>query len=582
MMLRKTVILIPFFLFAFFLPSISSGINVDAVEKFLVIDGKSGQNDVQPGCIQEYSTGGYLVAGYTSLNSSSAADMLIQKYTSSGLLEWSKTAGGDLNDFAYYIRETMDGGIAVVGSTQSYGVGDYDIVLLKLNSQGNLLWSQTIGGALYDCPRSLEITPDGGFIIGGHTESYGAGGSDFLLIKCNSLGNVEWAKTFGGGGDERAREVRLTQDGGYITVGTTTSYGTVGTINGHPSPNVFIVKCDGSGNVQWTKTIGGSEQDDAYSVVPMSDGNYMVFGYTFPSNGSNSGFSLIKLNNIGNPYFLKYIQGSSSIGRGTIQQTSDGGFVASSGGYPPSSGAPVPFIFKFDSSANLEYTKFLKLSDENYYFTGSANSIIQTKDGGFALSGFLKDGVGSQSILLMKTDSNMDIDCSYFESAAPVSNTIQPISSSNMPNVGVINPTVRSQSVAISNYVASQSFLCSFNRDQIEAFVSRFYQVVLGRSAEADGLVYWSNSLMNKTRAGADVAWGFIFSQEFMNKNLDHTSFLNVLYSAFFNRQPDSGGHSYWLAKLNSGETRQNILNGFIYSQEFSNLCLAYSIMAVK
>jgi len=117
---------------------------------------------------------------------------------------------------------------------------------------------------------------------------------------------------------------------------------------------------------------------------------------------------------------------------------------------------------------------------------------------------------------------------------------------------------------------------------QIEAFVSRFYEIVLGRSAETEGLDYWTNSLMNKTRAGADVATGFIFSKEFTNQELDNTSYVNVLYSAFFNRQSDQGGHSYWLGRLNNGESRDKILNGFINSQEFSNLCQTYGILAVN
>jgi Domain of unknown function (DUF4214)/Putative binding domain, N-terminal len=136
-----------------------------------------------------------------------------------------------------------------------------------------------------------------------------------------------------------------------------------------------------------------------------------------------------------------------------------------------------------------------------------------------------------------------------------------------------------SVTIAGKTYTISQA---AFSADLVRDFVSRFYEVVLGRTAETAGLDYWTSSLIDGTRAGADVAWGFVFSQEFMNQQLDNTSYLNVLYSAFFNRQPDSGGHSYWLGKLNTGETRQNVLNGFIYSQEFSNLCQAYSIMAVK
>ena len=121
-----------------------------------------------------------------------------------------------------------------------------------------------------------------------------------------------------------------------------------------------------------------------------------------------------------------------------------------------------------------------------------------------------------------------------------------------------------------------------FIKTRIEAFVSRFYEVVLGRAAETEGLNYWTNSLMDKTRAGADVARGFIFSQEFTNIQLDNASYLDVLYLAFFDRLPDSPGHAYWLGRLNNGENRGTVLDGFIWSQEFSILCKAYSINAVE
>ncbi|MCB2183986.1 MAG: DUF4214 domain-containing protein [Desulfobulbaceae bacterium] len=116
----------------------------------------------------------------------------------------------------------------------------------------------------------------------------------------------------------------------------------------------------------------------------------------------------------------------------------------------------------------------------------------------------------------------------------------------------------------------------------ISDFVSRFYQVVLGRSADALGLNYWTDSLYSGTRAGADVAVGFIFSEEFTNQQLDNESYLQVLYSAFFNREPDQSGYNSWLIQLDSGTGRDTVLDGFIYSQEFKNLCLAYSILAVK
>jgi len=116
----------------------------------------------------------------------------------------------------------------------------------------------------------------------------------------------------------------------------------------------------------------------------------------------------------------------------------------------------------------------------------------------------------------------------------------------------------------------------------IESFVGRFYQTVLNRTAEPRGLNDWTDRLSTGVNAGADVARGFIFSQEFTNRQLNNADFLTVLYRAFFNREPDTGGYNYWMDKMASGTGREQVLDGFIYSQEFKNLCLTYSIRPAR
>jgi len=116
----------------------------------------------------------------------------------------------------------------------------------------------------------------------------------------------------------------------------------------------------------------------------------------------------------------------------------------------------------------------------------------------------------------------------------------------------------------------------------IKDFVNRFYVKVLDRQGEPDGLTSWTNSLVAKERAGSDVAFGFIFSQEFTNRGLDNEQFLTVLYNAFFDRSPDDGGYSMWMDKLNNGESKNEIVDGFLYSPEFGNLCADFGILPVK
>lgn len=114
--------------------------------------------------------------------------------------------------------------------------------------------------------------------------------------------------------------------------------------------------------------------------------------------------------------------------------------------------------------------------------------------------------------------------------------------------------------------------------EEVKAFVTRFYQTILNREPDSGGLTNWTNELLSKTKAGADIAKGFIFSPEFTLRNVDNSTYLITLYKAFFNREPDVGGFNDWIGKLDRGYSRESILNGFLYSQEFYNLCEKYNI----
>jgi hypothetical protein len=114
--------------------------------------------------------------------------------------------------------------------------------------------------------------------------------------------------------------------------------------------------------------------------------------------------------------------------------------------------------------------------------------------------------------------------------------------------------------------------------DPVEEFVTRFYQLCLGRDSEPEGLNNWVDSLTTGVNSGADVAYGFVLSSEFNNRSTSNEEFVTILYQAFFNRDPDSGGYSYWVSQLNAGLTRIEVLDGFIYSLEFEILCDTYGI----
>ena len=129
-----------------------------------------------------------------------------------------------------------------------------------------------------------------------------------------------------------------------------------------------------------------------------------------------------------------------------------------------------------------------------------------------------------------------------------------------------------------NTYAINQYGGASVSSGGVEDFVTRFYQQCLGREPDIPGLNGWVNALLDGTLCGADVANAFIFSEEFINRNTSNEEFVIILYRAFFDREPDTSGYNGWVNYLYSGATRQAVLNGFIYSQEFENLCDRYGI----
>jgi hypothetical protein len=233
------------------------------------------------------------------------------KLDSSGNVQWTKTIGGSNWDEALSIIQSRDGGYVVAGYTSSFGAGVKDFYVVKLAPDGTLgchdrfhsptigsggtvisqtpsssyvspsssfvspvssspaptdialciptlgvtsLFEKTIGGGSDDEARSIIQSRDGGYVVAGYTRSFGAGGSDFYVVKLDSSGNVQWTKTIGGGSDDEARSIIQSSDGGYVVAGRTWSFGA-------GSEDIYVVKLDSSGNVVWTKTIGGSSGD---------------------------------------------------------------------------------------------------------------------------------------------------------------------------------------------------------------------------------------------------------------------------------------------------------------------------------
>lgn len=323
--------------------------------------------------VQQTTDGGFIMAGYNDFG------VFVVKTDINGDTLWTK-GYGSYNDFGIGIQQTSDGGYIIVGNTLNFGAGDWDVYLLKIDEAGNLLWTKTFGGIALDGGQSyglpIQQTTDGGYIITGETGTGGIGNWDYYLIKTDINGDTLWTKALGGTARDIAYSVIQTTDGGYITAGYTDSYGA-------GSWDAYIIKTDGNGIVEWSKTYGGTGNEGAYSVQQTSDGGFIISGWSdsFGTSGVYNTY-LIKTNNIGDTLWTKTYAGQPSFG-GYAQQTTDGGYIIT-GDYDIGSGNFDVYLIKTDSLGNSGCNQFSTNTIVTSPSTISANTATQVSSGGSA------------------------------------------------------------------------------------------------------------------------------------------------------------------------------------------------------
>jgi parallel beta-helix repeat protein len=246
-----------------------------------------GSNRDMAYSVIQSSDGRYIVAGYTMSFGAGNEDAFLLKIDP--VLGTSFVFyGGPNSDVARCVVQTCDGGFAIAGYTKSYGSGSYDFWLIKTDYAGNMLWQKTHGNTGSDMAYSIAQTCEGGYILAGDTDYYTAGSCDFWVVKTNSVGNLAWSQKFGGTGFDSASSVVQTCDGGYLVAGETTSFGAV-------LEDFWVVKTDSSLLEQWRQRYGGSGSDSAYSAVQASDGGYAIAGPTSSYGAGSNDFWLVKL-----------------------------------------------------------------------------------------------------------------------------------------------------------------------------------------------------------------------------------------------------------------------------------------------
>jgi hypothetical protein len=264
--------------------------------------------------------GGFVVAGNDFIDEEND-DALLLKTDNEGKMIWNKTYGGLGSDKARVVIQTNDGGLALAGSTSSYGSGDSDVYLIKTDSEGEIKWEGAYGGYAYDGAYGLVQTQDKGFVLAGFTNSYGAGQYDAYVVKTDSEGIIEWNKTYTGTWSgtqyDGAYDIIQTTEGGYAIVGFT-SFG---------FPDMLVVKINSEGIEEWTQSYGGLFSDTAYSILQTQDEGFVFTGFTQSVGAGESDILLVKTDSNGLMEWHQTFGGVESENAHALIQTFDGGFA---------------------------------------------------------------------------------------------------------------------------------------------------------------------------------------------------------------------------------------------------------------
>lgn len=368
------------------------------------------------------SDGGYIAFGQTNSNNGNfpsnlgLADFGAIKLNSTGLAQWSRKFGGNHVDNGFFIHPTSDGGYILCGSTLSnngdfpINKGNFDIGVVKIDANGIKQWSNTYGGSGEDNPFCIKQTPDGGFLICGLSNSNNGdfsqnngGNYDYAVVKISNNGALQWAKNFGGSGDDQAKFIEIASDGNYVICGLSNSN------NGDFSQNnggydYGVVKISDAGTKLWATNYGGTSTDKGTCIKQTNDGGFILIGEAFSVNGAfsqNNGdfdYGVIKISSTGLLEWAKNFGGSSSDKGIFINQTLDGNYIllgastSANGDFSQLNGSQDYGIIKITTAGS-------KIWSRNYGGIGVdiPSSIFPTSDGGYIINGFSDSNTGDFS-----------------------------------------------------------------------------------------------------------------------------------------------------------------------------------------
>jgi hypothetical protein len=443
---------------------------------------------------QQTSDDGYILVGSTYSYGAGESDIWLIKTDKFGIKQWDRTFGGSNPDGGACVQQTTDDGFIITGIKD-----DGYVWLIKTDCTGIMQWNKTFYKNKINKGVSVQQTSDNGYILLGNTDTYTPNNSDLWLIKTDEFGNVQWNKTFGGSDDEYGYSVNQTFDGGYVIIGVCNIYNiAVG--------NVWLIKTNNSGIMEWSKTFGGSQRDWGYSGKQTSDGGYIITGFTRSYSKGESDLWVIKTDVSGNEIWNKSFGGEKYDTGKSIHQTTDGGYIII--GELDTNGIDI-WLLKLDNFGKEQWSRTFGGTDVDRGVDG-----MQTSDGGYVIVGHTYSyGEGEYDALLIKTDNSGDI----ANEGYLISKNL--LEGNNVASINVLN---YSASIPPDSYIKIQ-----FSTDNITWYDSE-------RVIDGWNLLYNGHNTIEFTNSswhGSSFFCKIIFISE--NVNIPVLKNINIIYKQY-------------------------------------------------
>lgn len=385
---------------------------VDTIAHLYTFGGNNNDNAEE---IEATSDGGYIVIGSTSSNSFGNTDAYLLKVDSMCNYQWSKAIGGANNDWGYSIKQTFDKGFIIAASSNSYGNGGYDAVLMKRDSLGNYVWRKVYGGPDWDFAYSVVQTYDSGYVFCGETYNNTNGFSDVYIVKTNPLGDTLWTKTYGGSLIDKGNCVIETSDSNIVVAGITNTIS--------DSTDIYVIKLTPNGTLLWDSIYGDTKYENANAIIETSNGDYVINGSsTTYSTGNAKDFYLMRTDADGVLVWENYFSAGLQLDEEAIDLFEDINGNLINVGYTEEAGAGMKdaMLFYITSTGgwgSLGPT-YGNVNDE------LLKSVTVGKNGDYCMAGYTNSyGNGLNDVLLIRLDTvylSQDTSISNYSDAIPL------------------------------------------------------------------------------------------------------------------------------------------------------------------